>query len=181
MSGAAKDSALDAPKRKDMSGAAEARRFSVRIEQEFNRAASFVSRNAGCGIERVNRHGERGFMIVGIVDDHLIDVELVEAFAVDRSADQTLRISCHEIYIGRGDGFGGADQIAFVLAIFVVDDHNHLAVSDIFDCLFDCCKFTHRITSSIAVYNLINAKSMPEKKSAPARKPLIFNSIRMLF
>ena len=79
-------------------------------------------------------------MVVRVVGDHLADVELVEALAVNRRADESLGIRRHEVDVLRRDRRGGDDQVALVLAVLIVDDDDHLAVLDILDGLFHRCK-----------------------------------------
>ena len=47
-----------------------------------------------------------------------------------RQADQAARFADHEIDVLGPHFFGGHDQVAFVLAILVVDDHDHVAGAD---------------------------------------------------
>ena len=69
--------------------------------------------------------------------DHQRDVELVEPLAGHRQADQAAAVLGHEVdRLGR-DLLGGHRQIAFVLAILVVDDDDHLAAADGGDGVFD--------------------------------------------
>ena len=88
----------------------------------------------------VDGNRERRFMIVRVVRDHLPDIQLVEALAVDRRADQSLRVLRHEIDVLGLDRRCRDDEVSLVLAIFIVHDDNHSAVLDILDCLLHRCK-----------------------------------------
>ena len=69
--------------------------------------------------------------------DHQRDLELVEPLAGHRQADQAAAVLGHEVdRLGR-HLLGGHRQIAFVLAILVVDDDDHLAAADRRDGVFD--------------------------------------------
>src|SRR5262249_9412262 len=45
----------------------------------------------------------------------------------DRHADQAAAELRHEVDLVSGDELGGEDQVALVLAVFVVDEHGHAA------------------------------------------------------
>ena len=64
-------------------------------------------------------------------------MKLVATFRRKSQADQAASVQRHEV-----DGFGrdelrGHGKVAFVLAILVVDDHQHAAVADFLDRLGD--------------------------------------------
>ena len=46
----------------------------------------------------------------------------------------------HEIHMLGRELLGGDNDVALVLAILIVDDHKHLAVSHVLDRLFNRCK-----------------------------------------
>ena len=58
-------------------------------------------------------------------------MEFVATLFGEREANQTAGVPGHEVDDFRSDLLGGADQIAFIFAIFVVNDDDHLAVADI--------------------------------------------------
>ncbi len=72
-----------------------------------------------------------------VVTDHLHQVELAAAFLGQRQADQAAGFAGHEADRGRGAGIGGQQDVAFVLAIFVIDQDDHLAGPEILDDRFD--------------------------------------------
>ena len=74
-----------------------------------------------------------GSVLRGIFGGHVADPQMIEAFFGHREADQPAAILGHEINGFGRDLFGGQGQIAFVLAIFVVDDHDHSALADVVD------------------------------------------------
>ena len=132
--------ALDRTQREYMTRTAEGRWPRFRIEQELDRLAAFESRDARIRIVGVDGNRERRLVIVRVVHDHLPDIQLIEPLAVDRRADQPLRVLRHEIDILRLDRRCRNDEIALVLTIFIVHDDNHSAVLDILDCLLHRCK-----------------------------------------
>ncbi len=80
-----------------------------------------------------------------VVIDHEVQVELLRQPLVEGEADETPPVPGHEI-----DGFGGDElrghaEIALVFTILVVDEDDHLAVFDVFDCFryrADCHDYT---------------------------------------
>jgi len=80
---------------------------------------------------------ERGALSLGVRHDHQRQVQLVGPGGLQRHAEHpggVLEVKRHAL--GR-DVLGGHDQIAFVLAVLVVDDHDHAASAQLLDCLFD--------------------------------------------
>ena len=69
---------------------------------------------------------------------------MIETFFGHREANQSTSALGHEV-----DGFGsdflrGQSEVAFVLAILVVHDHNHAAVADFLDGGLNICKWRVR-------------------------------------
>ena len=65
---------------------------------------------------------------------------LPAALAGQRQAHQAARVRDHEVDVGRAHQLGGHDQVAFVLAVLVVDDHDHAAGADFVEQFGDGCK-----------------------------------------
>jgi hypothetical protein len=61
---------------------------------------------------------------------------LLAALAGQGQADQAAAVFGHEIDRVRRDLLGRHDQIAFVLAIFIIHDDDHAPLAQIFDNLF---------------------------------------------
>jgi hypothetical protein len=68
-----------------------------------------------------------------VVAHHRRQSKLAAAFARQRQAHQAACVRDHEIDVGRLHQFGGHDQVALVLAILVVDDHDHAAGTQFFE------------------------------------------------
>jgi hypothetical protein len=64
-------------------------------------------------------------------------VEFVTTFFGKWQADQAARMPGHEVNDFRRHLLGSTHQIAFVLAIFVVNNDDHATVADVGDGLFD--------------------------------------------
>ena len=61
------------------------------------------------------------------------EVELVVARLGDGEADETAPVFGHEVDGFGGDVFGGHDEVAFVLAVFVVHEDDHFAGAQVVD------------------------------------------------
>ena len=86
--------------------------------------------NALGGLDRQRKVG--ALLAIGLTD-HQRQSQLRAALARQRQADQATAIAGHEIDVF-GAGLGRRhEQIAFVLAILVVDDDHHLAGSQVSD------------------------------------------------
>src|SRR4029077_6386738 len=73
----------------------------------------------------------------GVVGDHEGQLELVEAFPFDGHADHAAGVADHERH-GLGGGLlGGHDEVALVLPVGVVDDHDQLPAGDRGDGVLD--------------------------------------------
>src|SRR5262249_37921263 len=64
-------------------------------------------------------------------------VQLVEAIALEGLADHAARVADHERHLLGGHRLGRTDQVAFVLAIFVVDHDHELTAGDRGNGVFD--------------------------------------------
>ena len=60
-------------------------------------------------------------------------MQLVATFFGQRQTDQAAGMTGHEVDDLWSDFLGRADEIAFVLAVFVVNDDDHAAVADVGD------------------------------------------------
>src|SRR5690606_33892229 len=81
-------------------------------------------------LRRLDADGEVGAVARGVGLDHRRQAELAAALAAQRQADQPARVGDHEVDVRGTHAFGGHDQVALVLAVLVVDDHDHAAVAD---------------------------------------------------
>src|SRR5207247_718534 len=89
----------------------------------------------------VDRHGERGALALGVVGDHQGQTELVAAFARQRRADESRRVRQEERDLLGGGRLRGHDQVALVLAVFVVDHDDDLAPPDGADDVLDASQW----------------------------------------
>ena len=62
--------------------------------------------------------------------------QIVGALLGQREADEAASVARHEVDGLRGDELGGQRQVALVLAVLVVDHHNHAPRANLRDGLF---------------------------------------------
>ena len=80
--------------------------------------------------------------------NHQRQVELLAALLGQGQADQAATVACHKVDIIGGDFFRRHQQVALVLAVLVVHNDDHLALTDIFDNFFGSIQF-HKFFRSL--------------------------------
>ncbi len=87
----------------------------------------------GDALRRFDGFGKRGAEARIVARRHGWQLQRVADFGTEREADQAARVPRHEVDdVGR-DFFGGYGDVAFVFAIFIVDDDEHPAGPEVFD------------------------------------------------
>ena len=100
----------------------------VRLDQLLNRDRPIGRRDTGGDpISGVDRNGKCGRQRPSGPDHHHRNVQLVESPPEHRHADQAAALARHEIHLGRPAELSRNGEIAFVLAILVVDDEHEAA------------------------------------------------------
>ena len=134
MARAHQNAAILGDQREDVARADEVRRAHVAIGESPHRVAALLGRDAGGqavpNIDR-NREGRAERRIVG--GHHGRQMKAARIVARHRHADDAAAVADDEGHLLRRAKGGGADQIAFVLAIVVVRDGDDLAPGDGFD------------------------------------------------
>ena len=98
--------------------------------------------NAGADANRrLDGHGELGTKTRAVALHHQRQLQALAALQAHRHADQATAVARHEVDVLSLTGLGGHDQIAFVLAVFVIHQDDHLAGANIFDQFFDAVEF----------------------------------------
>src|SRR5213594_4441810 len=144
VAGAAQDAARHRPQRKDVPRAGEILGPHLRIDQGADRDRAVVGGGAGRdAASGVDRHGERSPHRRRVVRDHHRDLELVQPLAGHRHADEAAAVLGHEVDRLRRDLVGGHHEIALVLAVLVVNDHEDAPLADLLDRLLDGRKPRH--------------------------------------
>jgi hypothetical protein len=85
---------------------------------------------------RLDGDGEGGRMGGLIVADHHRQAQTLAVLLAQGQADETAPVLGHEVHGLRGHAIGRHQQIALVLAILVVHDHDHPPLTELFDDLF---------------------------------------------
>ncbi|MNZ56689.1 hypothetical protein D3C78_746410 [compost metagenome] len=117
--------------REDVPGTGEVVRLGGRIGQGVEGQRAVGGGNAGAGtVTVIDADGEGGLVRLGVGLDHQRQLERIEALAGQRDADQAAAVADQEGHLRGRDGVGGDDQIAFVLAVGVVDHDDEFAAGD---------------------------------------------------
>ena len=128
VTGAHQHAAVNRLQRKDMAGLHQVIDLGVFGDCRLNGARTVCRRNAGGhAFGRFNRNREGGAFFVAIAQRHGWQLQALAALAGERQADQAATEARHEI-----DGFwrhvvGGQHQVAFVFAVFFIDQDDDLA------------------------------------------------------
>src|SRR5204863_8598835 len=91
----------------------------------------------GDAATRVDGNSKGGTEELSVLGDLRGQVKLVTTLFGQRQADQAAGVPGHEIDDLRSDLLGSANEVAFILAIFVVNDDDHASVADVGDGFFD--------------------------------------------
>ena len=105
------------------------------IGQRADRGGAVVDRDArrAAVAQQVRRHREGRAEQRGVVLLHHVQLELRAALFRQRGAQHAAALLEHEVHdLGR-DLFGGDDEVAFVLAVLVIDDDDDLSVPEVLD------------------------------------------------
>ena len=105
------------------------------------RQGAFDSGNARRRVDVVDGNGEGCFMVVCIFTDHLGQAEFMGIFDAHRHADQALAVAGHKVHVFRRAVLGGADEVAFVFPVFVIDDDDDFSLTEILDGFFYCIQY----------------------------------------
>ena len=84
----------------------------------------------------VDGFGESRAMDARVDQRHERQMEFIAALLGEREADQAAAKLGHEVDGFGRDFFGGHGEVAFVFAVFVVDQDDHAALSDFLDGFF---------------------------------------------
>ena len=85
----------------------------------------------------VDRHGEAGPQGGGVRLDHGVQLEPIAHLGQNRHTKLPTAVGDHEIDDFGSHLLGGADEISLVFAVLGVNDDDHLASSDRFNCRVD--------------------------------------------
>ena len=95
-------------------------------DRHLDGARAIVRGDAGGhAARRLDRNGEVGVVRGTVVAHHRAQAELRGTSLVECEADQPARLARHEVDVFRPHALRGHDQVAFVLAILVVEHDDH--------------------------------------------------------
>ena len=80
---------------------------------------------------------ERGAVHGGIDRGHQREIQFVAALLGESQADQAAAKLGHEVDGFGSDFLGGHGEVAFVFAVFIVDEDDHASLANFFDGFFD--------------------------------------------
>ena len=132
MPGAHQYTTIHCLQRENVAGLDQVVRSGIRRHCRQHGAGPVGGRNAGahpfCGL---NRDGESRAFFVAIAQSHGWQLQTFAALARERETDQTTAKTRHEIDgLGR-DMLGSNHQIAFIFAVFFVDQDHHAPVAHV--------------------------------------------------
>ncbi len=117
-------------------------RLAGTIDCHLNSTRPIGRGDSGCyARRRFYRNGKVCAVRRVVLINHERQLKKFAALARERQTNEAARIGRHKIDIGRSDAFGRDNQVAFVLAIFVVHKDDHFALANVFDDFFDCIQF----------------------------------------
>jgi hypothetical protein len=119
--------AVAGTQREDVSGAAQLLGPQPGVGQCAHGRGAILGRHAGAGAGQVDRNGERGAVGVGVLGDHRRQAQFVGPSGGHGDADDAGRVTDHERHLLLGHQLGSDDQVALVLPVGVVGDHDHPA------------------------------------------------------
>ncbi len=133
VAGAGQHAARLSDQREDVARLVQVRRLGVGLHRGTDGVRAVMRRDAGGdALGGLDADREIGLELRGIGLHHRRQAEIGGAGAVQRQAHQATAMGDHEVDVAGLDQLGGHDQVAFVLAVFVIDDDDHAAQADVF-------------------------------------------------
>jgi len=128
--GAHEDAAIARDQRKDVARGNDILAALAGVDRDSDGPGAVPGGDSGRNsFARLDRDGEGGFMPCAVVAAHQFKAKLLGPFASQRQANQPAAVHGHEVdRIGRGH-LRWNDQVTLVLAVFVIDQDEHPAVT----------------------------------------------------
>ena len=123
--------------REHVAGATELGGHSVAIDDAPDRECTVGRADPAPCVDVVDRDREGGIATRVLRRDHRRKLQPVDHSRCRGHADETARPAQHEVECVGGYPARRHLEVALVLAVLVVDDEDHLATSDSFQCLID--------------------------------------------
>lgn len=138
MAGATQDTTRIGHQRKDMAGLNQVTGLRVAGRRRLNGAGTVRGRNTGCHAHgRLNGQGKLGTKTGGVLLDHQRKTQLLTAVPGHGHADEAAAKTGHEVDGLSRAMLGGHHQITLILAILVIHQYDHLALTNIFNDVFN--------------------------------------------
>ncbi len=147
LAGADEHSAFAGAEGKDVAGAGEIVGRRIRVDRDLDGVGAVGRRDAGShAFAGLDGLGERGAEAGGIVLGHGTEAHVVGTLFGEGEADEAAAEAGHEV-----DGFGGAElggdgEVAFVLAVLVVDQDDHATGLELFEGFGDVDKSSSAVS-----------------------------------
>jgi len=123
--------------RKNVPGPHEILRLHILVGQGVHRGATLLGRNPrGQSFLVVNGDGEGRAHRRIVERHHGIKLQPPRLFGRHGGADDARGVAHHEGHLLRRDLGGGADQVALVFPVVIVNHHHQFAIGHRFDCFF---------------------------------------------
>ena len=124
--------------REDVAGLHQVGRLGVARHRNLDGAGAVGGRDAGLdALGGLDRLGEIGAVSRAVAGGHQRQVQLAAALFGQRQADQAAPVRDHEVDGFGRDELGGHDQVALVLAVFLIDQDDDAAGAQLGDDLGD--------------------------------------------
>src|SRR5690625_3087901 len=115
----------------NVAGSGEVARSGTGVDQGPQGGRPVISGDAGAGaMAVVDADEEGGAHRFGVLFDHRAECELLRALFGERGADEPGGVVEEERDLLRGDVLGRHDEIALVLSVLIVDDHEDLTARE---------------------------------------------------
>ena len=128
--------------REDMAGADDIFGHGIGSCSSLHSTCAVSSGDTGADANgSLDGYGELGTKTRAVALYHQRQLQALAALQAHRHADQATAVTRHEVDVLSLTGLTGHDQIAFILAVFVIHQDDHLAGANIFDQFFDAVEF----------------------------------------
>ena len=138
MAGPHQHAAVTRDQWEDMARGDDVLRAARRVDRNRNGARAVRRADpGGDALARFDADGKGGLVAAAVAAAHQFEAERLDALALKREADEAATVGRHEVdRIGRCH-LCGDDEVALVLAVLIVDQHEHAPVAGFLDDFLD--------------------------------------------
>ena len=138
MAAAAQHTLVLGIERIDMPGAAESLGSALGVgKSAYSGTAVFDAHTRAATFELVDSHGKGSSEHRRVLLNLMRKLEFAATRYCKRHAEHATRVFKHEVYLLGSDFLGSDNDIAFILAVFVIYHYHHLALAEVADGIFD--------------------------------------------